>query len=66
MKSEELCKKLREITDAVRKVPGIQITSVDTGIDIDRVYLVGEMVPKILTMELIVKIGLKLEAEEVT
>lgn len=64
MKGEELCKKLQEITNAVRKVPGIQITSVDTGVDINRVYLCGEVVPKIISMELIVKIGLKLEAEE--
>lgn len=64
MKDNNLQDKLIEIYDAVKTVKGINVTGVEIDTDVHILDQVAQIIPRIMTLELIVKIGLKLEAEE--
>lgn len=63
MNEQELNDKIKKIVEAVKGC-GVTVTSVDIGTNVSGNHLLGSIIPHIYNLELVVKIGLKLETKD--
>jgi len=60
MSEQELNDKIKKIVEAVKSC-GVNVSSVDVSTTVHGNHLLGTIIPHIYNLELVVKIGLKLE-----